>query len=84
MTIRIDLDDETARRLQSLSVRSDYSSESLARAAIEAYLGFEETREEQRPEDERRWQRYLETGVHVPESEMHAVFDRLRARMRRG
>jgi len=83
MGIRIDLDDETARRLEALGARHDQSPEAIVRAAVEAYLGLEEPREAQRAEDDRRWQRYLETGEYVSEAEMSRVFDSLRRRVRR-
>jgi predicted transcriptional regulator len=69
----LDIDDETAARLRALSETHHRSPADLAHEAIAAYL----EREEERAEDEARWQRYVATGEAVDQDRVAAWLERI-------
>jgi hypothetical protein len=50
------------------------------KTAIIQFLDREEHIEQERLEDEQRWQRWVETGAHIDHDEMTACLDELAAR----
>jgi len=79
-TIGLKLDDETRNRLQRLGEARDRSPHWLMKTAITQFLDREERIEQERLEDEARWQRWVETGTHIDHDEMTAWLDGLAAR----
>jgi predicted transcriptional regulator len=76
-TTGIKLDEETRKRLQDLATAKDRSVHWLMKEAIGRYLAEEERFEREKAEDEARYQRFLDTGAHHSNEEMHAWFDEL-------
>lgn len=76
-TVGIKLDEETRTRLKMLGQAKDRSTHWLMRAAILRYLEVEERYEREKIEDRERWERYADTGVHIPHEEMTVWFDDL-------
>jgi predicted transcriptional regulator len=77
--IGLKLDDETRARLQQLGETRDRSPHWLMKTAIVEFLDREERIEQERLEDERRWQRWVETGAHIDHDDMLAWMDGLAA-----
>jgi predicted transcriptional regulator len=76
-TIGLKLDDETRARLQRLGDTRDRSPHWLMKTAILEFLDREERIEQERLEDEQRWQRWVETGAHIDHDDMAAWLDGL-------
>ena len=76
-TTGIKLDAQTLERLKNLAEAKDRSVHWLMKEAIGRYLVDEERFEREKAEDEVRYQRFLDTGSHVADEEMHAWFDDL-------
>ena len=76
-TLGIKLDDEVRARLKRLGETKRRSTHWLMKEAIERYLQDEERYEQEKAEDLARWERYLETGEHIPQEEMTVWLDGL-------
>lgn len=63
-TVGVKLDEETRDRLRKLGEAKQRSAHWLMKEAIARYLDAEERYEQEKAEDEARWQRYLDTGEH--------------------
>jgi predicted transcriptional regulator len=75
----IKLDRETRDRLQKLGKARNRSSHWLMREAIRRYLEVEERYEQEKAEDQARYQAYLETGHHISHEDMLAWLEQLAA-----
>jgi predicted transcriptional regulator len=64
-TMGVKLDSETRARLQKLGQARNRSSHWLMREAIRRYLEIEKRYEQEKAEDQARYQAYLETGHHI-------------------
>ncbi|MDY0002059.1 MAG: ribbon-helix-helix protein, CopG family [Polyangia bacterium] len=73
----IKLDRETQQRLKQLGALRERSPHWIMKTAILEYLEREEVAEQERREDEERWQRYVQTGAFVDNDEMMAWMDAL-------
>ena len=69
-TVGVKLDEKTRNRLRKLGQAKQRSTHWLMKDAIAHYLDVEEHYEQERVEDEVRWQHYLDTGAHVTDEEM--------------
>jgi len=78
-TMGVKLDRETRDRLQKLGKARNRSSHWLMREAIRRYLEVEERYEQEKAEDQARYQAYLETGHHISHEDMLAWLDQLAA-----
>ncbi len=78
-TMGVKLDRETRDRLQKLGKARNRSSHWLMREAIRRYLEVEERYEQEKAEDQARYQAYLETGHHISHADMLAWLDQLAA-----
>ena len=78
-TMGIKLDRETRARLKKLGEARHRSSHWLMREAIRRYLEVEERYEQEKAEDQARYQAYLETGTHISHDDMRAWLDALAA-----
>jgi predicted transcriptional regulator len=76
-TMGVKLDRETRDRLQKLGKARNRSSHWLMREAIRRYLEVEERYEQEKAEDQARYQTYLETGHHISHEDMLAWLDQL-------
>jgi len=76
-TMGVKLDHETRARLQKLGKVRNRSSHWLMREAIRRYLEIEERYEQEKAEDQARYQAYLETGHHISHADMLAWLDQL-------
>lgn len=76
-TMGIKLDRETQQRLKQLGALRERSPNWIMKTAILEYLEREEVAEQERREDEERWQRYVQTGAFVDNDEMMAWMDAL-------
>jgi predicted transcriptional regulator len=76
-TMGVKLDRETRDRLQKLGKTRNRSSHWLMREAIRRYLEVEERYEQEKAEDQARYQAYLETGHHISHEDMLAWLDQL-------
>ena len=72
-------DRETRDRLQKLGKARNRSSHWLMREAIRRYLEVEERYEQEKAEDQARYQAYLDTGHHISHEDMLAWLDQLAA-----
>ena len=77
VTQGIKLDDETSKRLKTLSGQRNRSAHWLMRDAIERYLTEEERYEREKAEDIAEYEDYLQTGRGISQKEMGAWLDRL-------
>jgi predicted transcriptional regulator len=78
-TMGVKLDRETRARLQKLGKARNRSSHWLMREAIRRYLEVEERYEQEKAEDQARYQAYLDTGHHISRADMLAWLDQLAA-----
>lgn len=69
-TMGIKLEEELRSRLKALAARKERSPHWLMKNAIREYLDREEKFEQERIEDEARWQRYLATGHAIAHAEV--------------
>jgi predicted transcriptional regulator len=76
-TVGVKLDEEMRARLKKLGEAKRRSAHWLMKEAIARYVNFEERYEQEKVEDEARWQRYLETGAHITHAELTTWFDEL-------
>ena len=76
-TMGVKLDRETRARLQKLGQARQRSTHWLMREAIRRYLEVEERYEQEKAEDQARYQAYLETGRHISHADMLAWLDQL-------
>jgi predicted transcriptional regulator len=76
-TMGVKLDRETRDRLQKLGKARNRSSHWLMREAIRRYLEVEERYEQEKAEDQTRYQAYLETGHHISHEDMLTWLDQL-------
>jgi predicted transcriptional regulator len=76
-TMGVKLDRETRDRLQKLGKARNRSSHWLMREAIRRYLEVEERYEQEKAEDQARYQAYLETGHHISHEDMLTWLDQL-------
>ena len=76
-TMGIKLDRETRARLKKLGELRHRSSHWLMREAIRRYLEVEERYEQEKAEDQARYQAYLETGTHISQEDMQAWLEEL-------
>jgi len=65
-TLGIKVDEKTHSRLRALAEAKDRTPHWILRTALAEYLEREETRDRERREDEKRWERYVLTGEAVP------------------
>jgi predicted transcriptional regulator len=77
-TTGIKLDVELKDRLRQLGDRRDRSPHWLIKTAVVEYLEREERYEQERQDDEERWQRYQLTNEAVSQQEAFRHFDKLR------
>ncbi len=77
ITHGIKLDDETNKRLKTLSLQRSRSANWLMRDAIERYLTEEEQYEREKAEDIAEYEDYLQTGRGISQKEMGAWLDKL-------
>ena len=77
VTVKIDLDMQA--RVQRLADAQGRPAADLLRAAVEHYLGREETRERVREDVHAAWAEHQTTGLHVTGAEMDAWLARLEA-----
>lgn len=77
VTQGIKLDDDTNKRLKSLSGQRNRSAHWLMRDAIERYLTVEERYEREKAEDIAEYEDYLQTGRGISQKEMGAWLDKL-------
>ena len=68
-TVGVKLDEHTRTRLKKLGEAKQRSTHWLMKDAISRYLDTEERHEREKLEDQARWQRYLETGIHFDQDE---------------
>lgn len=71
-TVGIKLDEQTRARLNDLGAKKDRAAHWLMKRAILDYLDREERYEQEKQEDEARWQVYQETGAHINHQDMTA------------
>lgn len=76
-TVGVKLDKETRARLKKLGDAKQRSAHWLMKDAISRYLDAEERYEQEKLEDEVRWQRYLETGNAIPHEEVKLRLDEM-------
>lgn len=76
-TMGVKLDRETRDRLQKLGKARNRSAHWLMREAIRRYLEVEERYEQEKAEDQARYQAYLETGHHISHEDMLTWLDQL-------
>ena len=76
-TVGVKLDRETRDRLQKLGQARNRSSHWLMREAIRRYLEVEEHYEQEKTEDQARYQAYLDTGRHISHADMLGWLDQL-------
>ena len=76
-TMGVKLDGETRARLKKLGEARHRSSHWLMREAIRRYLEVEERYEQEKAEDQARYQAYRETGKHISHEDMLAWLDQL-------
>jgi predicted transcriptional regulator len=76
-TMGVKLDRETRARIQKLGKARNRSSHWLMREAIRRYLEVEERYEQEKAEDQARYQAYLETSHHSSHADMLAWLDQL-------
>lgn len=76
-TTGIKLDPETHERLRYLAKARDRTVHWLMKEAIGRYVIEEERFEREKAEDEARYQRFLDTGSHVDNTDMTAWLDEL-------
>ena len=76
-TMGVKLDRETRARLKKLGEARHRSSHWLMREAIRRYLEVEERYEQEKAEDQARYQAYLETGKHISYEDMLVWLDQL-------
>ncbi|MGH7234293.1 MAG: CopG family ribbon-helix-helix protein [Candidatus Saccharimonadales bacterium] len=68
----IKLDDNTRARLKALAEKKQHSPHWLMRNAIEKYIEHEEKYENEKAEDNARWEQYLITSRAVDNEEVEA------------
>jgi len=76
-TVGVKLDEETRDRLKKLGEARQRSAHWLMKEAITRYLDAEEHYEQEKVEDEARWQHYLDTGEHIAHEDLVAWLDEL-------
>lgn len=77
VTQGIKLDDDTSKRLKTLSSQRNRSAHWLMRDAIERYLTEEERYEREKAEDLAEYEDYLQTGRGISQKEMGAWLEKL-------
>jgi len=77
VTQGIKLDDDTSKRLKTLSSQRKRSAHWLMRDAIERYLTEEERYEREKAEDLAEYEDYLQTGRSISQKEMSAWLEKL-------
>ena len=82
-TVGVKLDEKTRIRLKKLGQAKQRSTHWLMKDAIVRYLESEERYEQERVEDDSRWQRYLDTGTHLSDDDMTQWLDELAERAAR-
>jgi predicted transcriptional regulator len=73
----VKLDSETRARLRKLGEVRHRSTHWLMREAIRRYLEVEERYEQEKAEDQARYQAYLETGNHIGQEDMQVWLEQL-------
>ena len=81
-TVGVKLDQETRDRLRRLGQSKDRSTHWMMKEAVARYLAVEERYEQERAEDDARWQRFVETGNVIPHAAVAQRIDELVARKR--
>jgi predicted transcriptional regulator len=76
-TMGVKLDNETRARLKKLGETRNRSPHWLMKEAIKRYLEVEEQYEQEKAEDQARYQAYLETGHHISHADMMSWLDAL-------
>ena len=76
-TLGIKLDAEMQARLRRLGSLKDRSPHWIMRTAIREYVEREEAAEQERREDQERWERYVRTGAFVDNDDMMRHLDAL-------
>lgn len=77
VTQGIKLDDDTSKRLKTLSSQRNRSAHWLMRDAIERYLDEEERYEREKAEDLAEYEDYLQTGRGISQKEMGVWLEKL-------
>lgn len=75
MSINIELDETTQKRLTILGQKINQSALWIIQQAIEQYLSEQEHYWEEREDDIARWKEYLLTGEHIPHDEVTTWLD---------
>lgn len=65
-TIGVKIDEATRERLRDLAEAKNRTPHWVVKEAIAEYLTREEVREQERREDQERWERFVLTGEAVP------------------
>ncbi len=69
-SVAVKLEDEIKERIQHLGELKDRSSHWLMKRAILDYLEKEEQYEQEKLEDEKRWEAYAQTGEAISHNDM--------------
>lgn len=75
----LEIDPHLHARLGALARRSGASLSDLAESVLRSYVDAAERALGEEEEDERRWQRYLETGASIPAETVQSKLRRLAA-----
>ncbi|HJN46759.1 MAG TPA: hypothetical protein QF572_21555 [Vicinamibacterales bacterium] len=79
-TVGVKLDQDTRDRLRRIGYAKDRSTHWMMKEAIARYLDVEERYEQEKAEDEARWQRYVDTGQAIPHTAVKKRIEELIAR----
>ncbi|MEM1383902.1 MAG: hypothetical protein AAF713_08945 [Pseudomonadota bacterium] len=73
----VNLPHDLHERLKALGGRDGYTLDEITDRVLRAYVEIEERAITEHAEDERRWQRYLETGICHPIEDLRSELRRL-------
>lgn len=76
-TVGIKMDEETRARLKKLGDLRERSPHWLMCQAIDRFLDAEERYEQEKAADRERWERYVDSGVHLSDGEMKSRLESL-------
>ena len=76
-TVGVKLDPDTRNRLRQLGYAKDRSTHWMMKEAIAHYLDIEERYEQEKEEDNARWQRYVDTGQAIRQEAVKKRIDEL-------
>ena len=78
-TLGLKVDDDTRKRLKAIADAKDRTPLWIVKTALAEYLEREEQREQERLEDEARWERYVLTGDAVAHEKVQIWLEDLAA-----